>query len=155
MDFVYRYRWQLYALEPALFHWRSFHNIFDFTRLSKTFVAALLCYEGWKFPGTFLGGLKHLVGNLNAKKYKAILSDCLHHLMVKCFYPGESGMFSGWYCLFTLWVVSARAYENENNMNHSLWLVLSPLLNSVQHLGVAMETACSMTARETLKNRIS
>ncbi len=54
------------------------------------------------------GALKHLAGNVNAKKYKAALSDCLHHLMVKHVYPDGRGIFSGGRRLFRPWVIIER-----------------------------------------------
>lgn len=48
-------------------------------------------------------------------------------------------------------MVIERVDENENNENDSLCLALSPLLNSIQHLGMAMETACSTITGKTLK----
>lgn len=52
------------------------------------------------------------------------------------------------------WVVIERMDENENNVNHSLRLALSPPLNLIQNFGKAMETACFAITSKPLKNRI-
>lgn len=67
----------------------SFHNIFDFTRLREWSLAAKL--QRSNISCHVLDRRKTLAGNVDAKKYKAILSDCLRRLMMKRFYPDGSG----------------------------------------------------------------
>lgn len=77
---------------PLILHFfleHPFHNIFAFIRLSQWLW--LFCY--FTKEENFLATLWLELFNVNAKKYKATLSDWPHHLMVKHFYPDGSGIF--------------------------------------------------------------